>query len=131
MKYIIKITLLGILAILFIDTVGSITSNKLNFSYSYLSPISFLIYTSIAFWVTREINRKTGITIAALLGLIDATIGWKISIALGANIENATIEITLMTWTFTALFAAGIAALFGLLGAWLATKIGNNKNGQP
>lgn len=131
MKLIIKFVSIGILAILFIDTVGSITSNKLNFSYSYLSPISFLIYTSIAFWVTRKINRKAGITIAALLGLIDATIGWKISMALGANIENATIEITLMTWVFTALFATGIAALFGLIGAWLATKIGNNKNDQP
>lgn len=98
MKLSLKIFLIGIIAILFIASIGAIASDKLNFSYSYLSIISFLIYASIAFITTRKVNKKTGIILATVLGFIDATIGWKISTLLGANTGSSSIEITPTIW---------------------------------
>jgi len=120
MKQHYKILLIGILAVALLDTIGSIASRQLDFNYSLLSPVSFLIYGTTAFIATRRKDLKTGVFFAAILGLFDSTIGWKLSMLLDANTGGFAIEVTTGLWIMTAVLVIGFSALVGLLGGALA-----------
>ena len=111
-----------IIALTLLEAATAIASRNLNFNYSYLSPIVFLIYTLTAYLIAKRTDRKTAIMYAALVGLFDATVGWSVSMLFGANVGESGVEVTAAIWVVTALFVVLIASLFGLLGAWLATK---------
>lgn len=120
MKQHYKTLLIGILAVGLLDTIGSIASRQLDFNYSLLSPVSFLIYGTTAFIATRRKDLKTGVFFAAILGLFDSTIGWKLSMLLDANTGGFAIEVTTGLWIMTAVLVIGFSALVGLLGGALA-----------
>lgn len=120
MKQHYKILLIGILAVALLDTIGSIASRQLDFNYSLLSPVSFLIYGTTAFIATRRKDLKNGVFFAAILGLFDSTIGWKLSMLLDANTGGFAIEVTTGLWIMTAVLVIGFSALVGLLGGALA-----------
>jgi uncharacterized membrane protein YeaQ/YmgE (transglycosylase-associated protein family) len=126
MKQEIKILLLGLLAVVLLDTLGSIASRQFDFNYSFLSPISFLIYGYISFLVTLKKDMKTGIIYAILLGLFDSTIGWKLSMLLDANTGSYDYKITTGFLIFLTIFMIGFSALIGLIGGLLARKIKKN-----
>ena len=123
MKKEFKIIIIGFLAITLFDIIGSITSSKFNYPYINLWPISLIIYTSIPVFVTIVSNFKTGMVTGSLLGLFDSTIGWKISMFLGANTELnyanlsnkqlvAMVIIVTLYSTFVGLLASGLTILF-------------------
>jgi len=119
--------LIGFLLILLVDSLGSIASRQMNFNYGHLSILTFTIYSVISFVITKRVNKKTAIISAALLGLFDATIGWKISIILQANTGSSKMIINPSLVIITIIFVIIISTLFGLLGSWIALKISNNK----
>jgi fructose-specific phosphotransferase system IIC component len=127
MKKALPTLLIGIAAVTLLDSLGAIASRQMNFNYSYLSVISFIIYVAIAFAIARRTDKKTAIISAGLLGLYDATVGWKLSMLLQANTGNMTVEITPTVLITTAIFMALFAALLGLLGWWLSTKFSQTK----
>jgi hypothetical protein len=67
-------------------------------------------------------TRKTTIWYTVILGLFDATIGWKISMLIGAN-TGMTIEVTPAVFLFVVLCVAFFASLSGLIGWWLSWKL--------
>lgn len=74
------ILLAGICATTIIAIIGSITSRKLRFNYSYLAILSIILYIA----VTRLIYGKTEDKILTLsfimfLGFYDGTVGWRLS----------------------------------------------------
>ena len=81
----------GIIAILFIDTVGAIASNKYKIDYTYLAFISFFIYFLVGFFGAKPGNLKFALLCTALVGFFDATIGWDISIRLSAYTKKKLI----------------------------------------
>jgi hypothetical protein len=115
--YILLLT--GCLTVLILDALGSIASRRLNFNYSRLAPLSFIVYTAIGFIGAREANQSTSIIIAAVTGLFDATIGWKISMLLKANIGEMDNNPSILRWISTALFVTLLAAICGLVGSEL------------
>jgi uncharacterized membrane protein YGL010W len=118
-----KLLLIGFLTIGIFDVVTSIASKQLNFDYAYLCAGSFIIYCIFGFLGTKEVNLQTGVLLAAAIGLFDSTIGWEISMLLGANTGNVKIDPTLLMWIITAIFVTGLAALCGLIGGGLAKVI--------
>jgi ribose/xylose/arabinose/galactoside ABC-type transport system permease subunit len=116
MKPTYKILLIGILAIVLLDSLGSIASKQLGFNYTSLASISFIIYAMVGFFTTKQKDLKTGVLFAAATGLFDSTIGWKIIMMLGVN---TSIKITPFLWFITIIFVTGLAALCGLIGGWL------------
>ncbi|MCH2023845.1 MAG: hypothetical protein MK207_15315 [Saprospiraceae bacterium] len=68
--------------------IGSIASRKLNFKFSYLSLFSLIIYLGISYWGSVLINPVSGITLAGLIGLFEATMGFKLMLKFNANIED-------------------------------------------
>ncbi|HMG94494.1 MAG TPA: hypothetical protein VK589_30755 [Chryseolinea sp.] len=115
-----KILLIALLAVGLIDILGSVTSRLLDFNYSYLSPISFVIYGTTAFLATRNRNLATGVLFGASLDLFDSTIGLKISMFLNANTGDSVIELTTVLWVLTAIVMTALGALVGLVGGGLA-----------
>ncbi|MXV53351.1 hypothetical protein GS399_20520 [Pedobacter sp. HMF7647] len=127
MKKALPTILIGFIAITLFDVLGSITSRQMNFSYSYLGPISFLIYIATAFVIARRTDKKIAIISTALLGLYDATVGWKLSIFLQANTGYQKIEFTKFVFLATVIFVTLYGAILGFLGWWLSSKISRTK----
>lgn len=127
MKKALPTLLIGVVAVTILDSLGAIASRQMGFNYSYLSIISFIIYVAIAFVIAKRTDKKTAIISAGLLGLYDATVGWKLSMLLQANTGSMTVEITPSVLITTAIFMTLFAALLGLLGWWLSTKFSQTK----
>lgn len=127
MKYEYKLFLIGSIAILIVDTLGSILSRQLDFMYSALTPVSLMIYGTASFLISRKKNLKKGVIAAVLLGLFDGTIGWKISILLNANIDELDYEMTTGLIIMVVISAMALAALMGLVGG----GVGNFLNKKP
>jgi hypothetical protein len=127
MKQEYKIVLIGCLTIGLFDTLTSIASKQFNFSYSLLAGISFIIYCVFGFLGAKQRNLKTGVLIAAAVGLFDSTVGWEISMLLKANTGNLKNDPTIGVWITTAIFVTGLAALCGLVGGGLSKIIMRKK----
>ena len=72
---------------------GSLASNRFKFNYSGLSILSLIIYLSISGIATKALAPMAGITIIGLIGLYEGTIGLKLMLKFGANIEDITEDI--------------------------------------
>lgn len=116
-----SIFLLGLILVTLLDSLGSIASRELNFKYSNLSTISTIFYLLIAILITKKTDKKTGVIFTGLLGLFDATIGWKISMLLKPNIGNLKADVNLTVWIIMAILMTVFASIIGLIGAWVAT----------
>lgn len=120
MKLEYKLLLAGCLTIGLFDAIGSFASRHFTFNYTYLAAISFTIYCVFGFIATKQVNLKTGVLIAAAIGLFDSTVGWEISILLKANTGNIKIEPSIVVWIATMMLVVGSAALCGLIGGGVA-----------
>ncbi len=115
-----KILLGGLIAVGLLDTFGSIASRQLDFDYTHLSFVSFIIYGTTCFFATMEKSLKTGIIYGMILGFFDSTVGLKISILLDANTGDYKYEITPTFWIFIVTYMIGFGALAGLVGGGVA-----------
>lgn len=120
MKAIRKILIIGIIAILILDVIGSLASKTFNFNYANLTFLSLLVYGLVGFKATQIQNLKTAALLGGIIGLVDATAGWALSTAIGANVGNIKFTITPITWLITAVFVTCVAAACGLIGGALA-----------
>ncbi|AKQ45847.1 hypothetical protein TH63_09645 [Rufibacter radiotolerans] len=120
-----KALLIGFLAVVVLDTVGSIASNQFDFNYNLLWPGSYLIYGAVSFQVTKRSQLKKGILFSVITGLFDATIGLTISTYLQANI-GLEHEMTTGYWVIAVLVNSVFVAIVGLIAGRIA--IWKNKN---
>jgi hypothetical protein len=125
MKKTLPILLMGFLLIILVDGIGAIVSRQWNFNIGYLMPFSMLIYTAIPFVITKRGDKKAAIISGAILGLFDATIGFKWSSWLGANTGSAPIMQTSSVVITSLFLLMGISTLLGLLGSALAVQFSN------
>ncbi len=127
MKKALPTIFIGLIAITLFDILGSISSRQMNFSYSYLGPISFTIYVATAFVIAKRAGKKAAIIGSGLLGMYDATVGWKLSIFFQANTGDQKIEITPTILITTIILVTLYGTILGFLGWWLSTKISQAK----
>lgn len=108
----------GCLAVLLLDALGSIASCHFNFNYGLLSPFSMLIFGMVAAYANPVSNFHIAISMAALVGLFDATIGWKTSKMLHANMGILAQEDSDHLEWDSILFTIFFAVLCGIVGAY-------------
>jgi hypothetical protein len=84
--FLILIISLSLLSALIIA--GAIASNKWQFNFSYVSFISVVLYLATSYWATSLITPMAGITILGLIGLFEATVGFKLALKFKANLED-------------------------------------------
>lgn len=115
------------LVIALVDALGSIASRQFSFNYAMIWPASILVYSALGYRLTQVGNLKTSVWLTSLLGIFDATFGWKISMLLNANTGNVSNHPTLQIWAITILFVGLYGAILGLISGGVA-KLFNKRN---
>jgi hypothetical protein len=110
----------GILAVTAIDVLGSITSRKWNYNYGYLTPLSFLTYTLIGYYLSLSSTLNWTMLITCLVGIYDGTVGWRIAVILNANMGTYKDEALKTSVGSRILYMIIVGAGFGFLGYFLA-----------
>ena len=115
-----QVLAIGIVAILFLDTAGSLLSRKYKIDYTYLTFVSLLIYFLVGYFGARLGNRSFALLCCALVGFFDATIGWDISIRLSAYTKkkqtpknNSQKNIVIVFVTILSFVIGAVGCLFG------------------
>ena len=83
---------LGIVSILSHDAIAASLSRIAKINYAWFSIISIMIYFLIGLFAARGYSIRTGMGVAALIGLVDATAGFWISKKLNAYVGDLTEE---------------------------------------
>jgi hypothetical protein len=120
-----KLTLIGAGSILLLDSVGSLLSVHFHFPYTLFLPASLAVYFGMTYWAAKCLNLRGTLTFGAFLGLIDATIGWKLSDWLGADPDRHLQKITFSAWCITAVFVMILGAVIAGIAFLIAS--GRNK----
>lgn len=113
----------GILAVTTVDVFGSITSRKWYYNYALLTPLSFLIYTMIGYFVSSSQSLTSAILTGSLVGIYDGTIGWKIAIILNANMGSHKEAAIKTDSSSRIVFMIVVSTFFGFLGALIAGSV--------
>ena len=80
------ILLVGIIIVLLSDAITSIASRKFNINYKILSVFSILLQLLITGYAALTIGTVAAITIGGLISLIDAVLGYQITLKLKPNL---------------------------------------------
>ena len=112
-------TLLGALAVVVFDALGSYASVRFGFAYTKLSPGSSIIYGIVGFSAGRTGALHTGAIAAAIVAAIEATVGWAISWYVGPG-RLAPGQATPHRILSTVVTVSAIGAICGSAGAFLA-----------
>lgn len=126
MKFWIKFLLpliVGIIAVTLVDTQGFLASEKYNFCYNYLIPVSLLIYFFTSFWISKLIKPIYGVVAVGLIGFYDSTVGWDLQMKLDTNLTEPPHP---LIWILTVIFLTLFAALIGRIAGWFAIKFSKN-----
>jgi len=121
----------GIIAVTVVDTVGPLLSRWLHFDYGWFSIISILIYIGVAYLIGRTQDLKTTIYSIIKLSLYDATVGFILSLLLGAYVsgfEKKIYQYGLMGWLIVIILGMGFSVILGLIGYKIARSRKKNQN---
>ena len=127
MKIETKLTLLGALAILLLDSVTSLLARQMRISYALFLPASIVVYFWVAYRAASYLNTQGAIAFGAFLGLVDATIGCKISNWLGKDATDVSITITFSRWCTTIFWVMTYGAVISLTAYLIATRPNKGK----
>jgi hypothetical protein len=102
------------LAVLILDSLGSLAARRWGFSYGNLSGISYMIYFCAGAGGGRLAGIWAGGVAGAITALIDATAGWAISSALGVVPRGGTLSaIAILLVVLGVVFTGWILGLLG------------------
>lgn len=113
----------GILAVTLIDVLGSISSRKMNYTYAYLSPLSFLVYGLVGYYAYHTATITWMYLISCVVGVYDGTIGWKLSIILKANFGKYEESSKTMSPSMRIAGMLLVSGVFGYIGFEIASFI--------
>jgi cell shape-determining protein MreD len=122
-----KYLLIACIAILLVDVIGSVASRQLDFNYTKIWPTSLAVYAVLGFMLAKNETLLTTAWLTALLGVFDATIGWKVSILLDANTGGLNNHPSQLVWAITIVGVAIYAAVVGLISGGIAKLLAKRK----
>jgi hypothetical protein len=117
-----RILLTGALIVLIFDTLGATASRLLGFRYSILTIGTYAIYLLITYRAGKQVGLLPAVLIGAALGLVDATLGWAISWAIGPGRPDQPMSGALIAGAVV--FVVMLGAALGLLGGTAGRVIG-------
>jgi hypothetical protein len=116
------------LAVLALDTLGSLASKAFGFTYGSLAWGSLIIYAAAGFFAARSGGLRTAAQGGGAVALADATLGWAISWALGPGRPAAGYTgLAPILGTIALAWLTGIAS--GLAGGFIARSLTPRPNG--
>jgi hypothetical protein len=127
--------LIAIIGIVWFDATASVLSKLLQFDYSYLIPVSLLIYVVVGYWGAYRRGFIFGILLGGLAGLGDATLGWFVSTQIGAFTRSPMPAMSPLVLSIVIIVVTTSGLIFGLIGAALCAAFGKarpqDKRGLP
>ena len=111
------IVLVGAVTIVTYDFIGATLARRERFSFSRLLVGSFLIDLFTGYFVARASTTAAAMAGSALVGFVDATIGWMITWRIGPG--RPKVRTTHLSIALTVLLMTVMAALLGLVGAFM------------
>jgi hypothetical protein len=118
MQAIILILVVGVVAVLMLDTIGSIASRRFGFQYGSLSILSWVLGIGTGFFAARYGSLSLSLLIGGIVAFIDATLGWYISWIIGPGRPKNRITAALIAKTVLIVTLTGAA--LGFVGGLLA-----------
>jgi hypothetical protein len=129
MNRLFKTVMVATVAVLAFDTIGALAARFIGFSYGALAAVSWLIPTGAGFFSTKGHTLFAGILAGALVGFVDATVGWMIASAVAVGTSMG--DLTLPQVARTILLVTGMSGLFGLAGGLAAKGMARWRQTQP
>jgi hypothetical protein len=117
----ISFLILGLSIVTVIDTVGAIASRYFRFNYGYLSIFSFSVYFLIGYLASTQSNLNIVLLVSVIVGIYDATVGWKLCLLLKANFTLTEEQVKKTTLSFRLAAMLICSSFFACLGYWVAT----------
>jgi type III secretory pathway component EscS len=111
MSKLLQFIFLGLCAVALLDSLGSIASRTLDFDYAKLSTVSLILYMATGYFTAKYYNLGWVVLSGMILGLFDATIGWKLCILLKANNPEITNTYSTGVWLTMVLITILLAGL--------------------
>jgi hypothetical protein len=111
----VRLILLSSAAIIFFDVAASLASRTLGFNYAKGAVGSYFLYAVAGFLAARRTNLLFAAQLGAVVGFVDATIGWAVSSAIGP-IVPATPHLTVTSWALIAFFVVLTSLVCALVG---------------
>lgn len=119
-------TVIYIVSALFVVTlvavIGAIASNMLKFNYSYLAPLSLVIYILLGYLVSQEAGLGSTLLSSSLVGFFDSTVGWQLCIYFNANLGKYQQESLERPATTKVTFVVLFSVVLGLVGYLIANS---------
>ena len=115
-KPVVIIILIGLSAITVIAVIGAIASNRLKFNYSYLAPLSLVIYILLGYLVSQESGLSSTLLSSALVGFFDSTVGWQLCLYFNANLGKYRQESLERPATARVTFVVLFSVVLGFVG---------------
>lgn len=122
-----KLTLFGALAILLLDSVASLLARQLRISYALFVPASIAVYFWVTYRAAKYLNTRGAIAFGAFLGLVDATIGCKISNWLAKDAADVSTMLTFSRWFNITFWVMIYGAVISLTAYLIATRPNKGK----
>jgi hypothetical protein len=98
----------GALAIVVFDLLASVASRTIGFRYGYTTVGSWLIYAAVGFMIGRRADVGAAALGVAIIAVVEATIGWAVSWAIGpGRPPNGTPGIGVLATTVVLVAATG------------------------
>ena len=121
----VKTFLVGAATIVVFDTLGALASQQLGFRYSILSLGSYIIYFTITYWCGKQAGVLVATGTGAALGLVDSTLGWALSWAIGPGrpqepMSSAAIAGAIV---FVVLFGGALGLVGGVVGWTIGNRV--------
>ena len=110
-----KLFALSSLSVVGFDAIASLASLAFGFPYSYAALGSAVLYIVFAYFAARMLGFWAALSLGAVMGLTDVTIGWAVSWAIGPGRIDIG-PLTPSDWIYTAAFATILGAIYGLIG---------------
>ena len=120
MPYHLRIAVVGAVAVLGFDAAMAFAARRYGFDYTRGIVGSLLIYLAVGYFAARQGGPLMNAAVAgAIVGFIDASIGWAVSYWIGPG-RDPRVQLTPGVWVSTAVFvillAGGCAAVGGAIG---------------
>jgi hypothetical protein len=120
-------TLIAMVGVVWFDATASVLSRVLHFDYSYLIPVSLLIYVVVGYWGAHRRGFLFGILLGGLTGLGDSTLGWFVSKQIGAFTSSAVPPMSPAVLLVVIIFKTVSGVILGLIGAALCAAFGKTR----
>ena len=110
------------LAVIGYDCMASVASLMLGFQYGYAAFGSALIYGVTGYFAARTSTFALSFLVGISAGLVDATVGWGVSWAIGPG-RRPNNSISFSQWSFAAMSVTAMAVICATVGGLIARML--------